>query len=142
MKTYQAKEGEVTRGWWVMDVAGLPLGRAAARIATVLRGKHKPEFTPHVDAGDFVVVINAEKVMLTGNKWSQKRYYRYTGYLGGLRETTAEKLRQAHPERLIHFAVKGMLPKNRLGRALQHKLKVYANADHPHQAQQPKPLEI
>lgn len=142
MKTYHAKAEDVTREWWVADLAGKSLGRAAARIATVIRGKHKPEFTPSVDVGDFVIVVNADKVQLTGRKLSAKMYYRYSGYFGGLKETTAERLLEKHPERLIQLAVRGMLPKNRLGRQLNRKLKVYTTPDHPHQAQQPKPLEI
>ncbi len=142
MKTYQAKTGEVPRKWWVVDLTDKPLGRAATKIAMVLRGKHKPQFTPHVDTGDFVVVVNADKVKLTGRKWAQKKYYRYSGYIGGLKEITAEKLREKHPERLIELAVKGMLPKNKLGRKMRRKLKVYASPEHPHRAQNPKPLEV
>ncbi len=142
MKTYQAKEADLAKQWWVIDAEGKPLGRVATRVATVLRGKHKPEFAPHMDAGDFVVVVNADKVALSGRKWAQKRYYRYSGYIGGLKEATASELRDKHPERLIKLAVKGMLPKTRLGRRQNRKLKVYASPNHPHQAQLPKTLEI
>ena len=130
------------RAWWVVDLEGETLGRAATRIAHVLRGKHKPSFTPHIDDGDFVVVINAEKVNLTGRKWEQKSYYRHTGYVGGIKETTAIEMRETHPDRVITKAVKGMLPRGPLGRAQLKKLKVYAGADHPHTAQQPKKLDL
>jgi large subunit ribosomal protein L13 len=137
-----AKESEVDRQWWVVDLDGKTLGRAATEIAKILRGKHKPIFTPHVDTGDFVVVINAEKIVLTGNKWQQKMYRWHSGYPSGLREMTAEKLHKIRPEELVRRAVKGMLPKNKLGRRLNTKLKVYAGAEHPHQAQMPQTLEI
>jgi large subunit ribosomal protein L13 len=126
--------------WWVVDAEGQILGRLASSIAARLRGKHNPLFTPHVDTGDSVVVINAEKIVLTGRKWDQKNYYRHSGYIGGLTTITAKKLREDRPEDLIRFAVKGMLPKNRLGRAMIKKLKVYAGDEHPHVAQQPEPL--
>ncbi len=142
MRTYSAKPGDVTREWWVLDLEGKVLGRAASQIARVLRGKHKPEFTPHVDVGDFVICVNADKVVLTGRKWSEKMYRRYSGYPGGLRSVPAERIRRRQPELLVRHAVRGMLPKNRLGRGLNRKLKVYTGPDHPHEAQQPKPLEF
>ena len=142
MRTYSAKPGEVPREWWVVDLEGKVLGRAASQIAQILRGKHKPEFTPHVDVGDFVVCVNADKVVLTGRKWSEKMYRRYSGYPGGLRSVPAERIRRRQPELLVRHAVRGMLPKNRLGRGLNRKLKVYTGPDHPHEAQQPKPLEF
>jgi large subunit ribosomal protein L13 len=140
MRTYSAKPGEVERNWYVVDAAGLTLGRLATRIAMVLRGKHKPTFTPHVDTGDFVVVVNASQVDLTGNKLDTKRYYRYSGFPGGLRATVARTLRADNPDRMIREAVKGMLPKNRLSEQLITKLKVYGAASHPHAAQNPSPL--
>lgn len=142
MATYMAKPGEVERQWYVIDAEDKTLGRLASRIAEILRGKHKPTYTPHIDTGDFVIVVNAEKVKLTGNKWKQKKYYRHSGYPGGLKETTYEKLVQKKPELIIEKAVKGMLPHNKLGRAMLKKLKVYAGPDHPHQAQQPEELEL
>ncbi len=142
MRTQFAKPGSVEQQWWVVDLEGKTLGRAATEIAKVLRGKHKPTFTPHVDTGDFVVVINAEKVVLTGKKWQTKMYRWHSGYPGGLREMNAESMREKQPEEMVRRAVKGMLPKNRLGRKLNTKLKVYAGADHPHAAQLPQPLEI
>lgn len=142
MSTQAAKKNEVQKSWFVVDLDGKVLGRAAAQIAHVLRGKHKAIFTPHVDTGDFVVVLNADKVKLTGNKLSAKTYYRHTGYPGGLRQITAAKLLETKPEELIKKAVKGMLPKNKLGRQMFKKLKVYTGATHPHAAQQPKPLDI
>ncbi len=142
MKTYSAKPNQVQQDWWVVDATDKPLGRLASEVAQILRGKNKPQFTPHVDTGDFVIVINAEKVALTGRKWEQKMYYHFTGYPGGIREANAAQLRDSKPEQIVYHAVKGMLPKNRLGRKLQHKLKVYATAEHPHEAQQPKNLEI
>lgn len=142
MKTYSAKKADIQREWFVVDAAGQNLGRLATRIATVLRGKHKPIFTPSMDTGDFVIVVNADKVAVTGRKLDQKMYYRYSGYPGGLTETSLRRMLQTHPTRVVEFAVRGMLPKNRLGRAMLKKLKVYAGDTHPHQAQQPKPLEI
>lgn len=142
MKTFSANPQTVTRGWYVVDAHDKVLGRLASRIAHYLRGKHKPEFTPHVDTGDFIVVINAEKVMVTGNKFNDKKYYRHTGYPGGIRETAYREMIQQHPERVIENAVRGMLPKNKLGRAMLSKLKVYSGSEHRHQAQQPKVLEI
>ena len=141
-KTRQLKkeEADAQRKWYVIDVAGKTLGRAATMIAHVLRGKHKPSYTPHVDSGDFVIVVNADKVELTGNKWTDKIYHDHTLFPGGIVRTPAEKLRAKHPEELIKRAVWGMLPKGPLGRRIYKKLKVYAGAAHPHAAQQPKPL--
>jgi large subunit ribosomal protein L13 len=136
--TYMAKPLEVERKWLVVDAAGQTLGRLASEVAALIRGKHKPEFTPHVDTGDFVVVINAEKIVLTGKKLQQKKYYRHSGYPGGLRTTTAQEMLNTKPERIIELAVYGMLPKNKLGSQMQTKLKVYAGAEHPHTAQQPE----
>jgi large subunit ribosomal protein L13 len=137
MNTASAKFDANTRKWIVVDAENQILGRLASQIAERLRGKHLPHFTPHVDSGDFVVVVNAEKVLLTGRKWDQKMYYRHSGYMGGLKSTTARKLNREHPDRMIRLAVWGMLPKNRLGRKLLKKLKVYSGAEHPHEAQQP-----
>lgn len=142
MKTYSAKEEEVTRDWHLLDARGKIVGRMATNIADLLRGKHKPIFTPHVDTGDFVVVVNAKDVMLTGNKFKQKTYWHHSGYPGGIKSITAEKLLEKKPEDVIRYAVKGMLPKNRLGRKMIKKLKIYAGNDHPHQAQNPVPPEI
>lgn len=142
MKTYSAKQADIKRDWYVVDAEGKTLGRLASEIALRLRGKHKPEYTPHVDTGDYIVVVNAEKVHVTGRKETDKVYYHHTGYIGGIKSITFEKLIQKAPERVIEFAVKGMLPKNRLGRAMFKKLKVYAGTEHRHAAQQPKPLEI
>jgi len=142
MKTFSAKPAEVTRDWYIIDAEGKTLGRMATEIARRLRGKHKPEYTPHVDTGDYIVVINAEKIHVTGNKMKQKTYYHHTGYIGNLKSITLEKLLQKAPTSVIEKAVKGMLPKNPLGRAMFKKLKVYAGAEHAHAAQQPKPLDI
>lgn len=142
MKTYSAKKSDIQREWFVVDAAGQNLGRLATRIATLLRGKHKPIFTPSMDTGDFVIVVNADKIAVTGRKLDQKMYYRYSGYPGGLTETSLRRMLEAHPTRVVEFAVRGMLPKNRLGRAMLKKLKVYAGATHPHEAQQPKPLDV
>ena len=142
MKTYSAKAETVERDWFLIDADGKTLGRLASEIARRLRGKHKPVYTPHVDTGDYIVVINAEKVRVTGNKAQDKMYYRHSGYMGGLKEINFEDLIQKAPERVIETAVKGMLPKNPLGRAMFRKLKVYAGAQHRHQAQQPQILEI
>lgn len=142
MTTYDAKKGEVDRSWFVVDAESKVLGRLATRVADVLRGKHKPIFTPYVDAGDFVVVINAEKVHLTGTKMENKKYYRHSGYPGGLKVTTPAELLRKNPEAIIMNAVKGMLPKTKLGRQQLKKLKVYAGKDHPHQAQQPNELKV
>jgi large subunit ribosomal protein L13 len=137
-KTFTPKSGDITRKWWVVDAAGKPLGRLATEVASLLRGKHKPIFSPHIDGGDFVIVINASEVEVTSRKSQQKIYYRYTGYPGGLREESFESLRERRPEAVIERAVQGMLPKNKLGRKMIGKLKVYAGADHPHQAQGPE----
>ncbi|MGO2414125.1 MULTISPECIES: 50S ribosomal protein L13 [Cobetia] len=142
MKTFTAKPQSVQRDWFVVDAAGKTLGRMATEIARRLRGKHKAEYTPHVDTGDYIVVINAEKVAVTGRKAEAKTYYRHTGYPGGLRSMTFNQMIDHKPERVIELAVKGMLPKGPLGRAMQSKLKVYAGAEHPHAAQQPQELNI
>mgnify|MGYP001124050717 CR=1 FL=1 len=142
MKTFSAKPESVTRDWFVVDAADKTLGRLATEIARRLRGKHKPEYTPHVDTGDSIVVINADKVKVTGNKEQDKMYHHHTGYVGHLKSVNLSKLRATHPERILEFAVKGMLPKNALGRAMFKKLKVYAGDKHSHAAQQPKALEI
>ena len=142
MKTVSTKPAEVTRDWYVVDAEGKTLGRLATEIARRLRGKHKPEFTPHVDTGDYIVVVNAEKVHVTGKKAQDKMYYRHTGYTGGVRSMSFEKMVDHAPERTIEFAVKGMLPKGPLGRAMYTKLKVYAGNEHPHQAQQPQELTL
>ncbi|BFM48021.1 50S ribosomal protein L13 [Marinomonas sp. THO17] len=142
MKTFTAKPAEVRRDWFVVDAEGKTLGRLATEIARRLRGKHKAEYTPHVDTGDYIVVINAEKVHVTGNKAAAKQYYRHTGYPGGLRSMNFEKLIDHAPERVLEIAVKGMLPKGPLGRAMHKKMKVYAGAEHPHAAQQPQELNI
>ena len=142
MKTYVPKLGEVQHDWWLVDAEGLTLGRLATHVATRLRGKHKPMFTPFLDTGDHVVVINAEKIVLTGNKLEAKMYRRHSGYPGGLKEITAGKLLAQHPDRVIKFAIKGMLPKGPLGRKMFGKLKVYAGPEHPHAAQKPHPMEI
>lgn len=140
MRTYSAKPGEVSREWYVVDAAGMTLGRLATRVATVLRGKHKVQFTPHVDTGDFVVVVNANLINLTGRKVDQKFYHRYSGYPGGLTSLPARQVREEDPDRMVRQAVKGMLPKNRLSRQIIKKLKVYGGPDHPHTAQDPQPL--
>ncbi|MBL7204851.1 MAG: 50S ribosomal protein L13 [Desulfobacteraceae bacterium] len=142
MKTFVAKEKEVKKNWYLVDAKNKILGRLATQIAMRLRGKHKPIFTPHADTGDFIVVINAEKVSLTGKKWDKKIYYRHSGYIGGLKEISAKKLLEKKPEDVLRFAVKGMLPKNSLGRRQLKKLKIYVGSDHPHQAQQLEALEI
>jgi large subunit ribosomal protein L13 len=142
VRTFTAKTAEVEREWYVVDAENQTLGRLAARIAPILRGKHKPIYTPHMDCGDFVIVINADKVRVTGRKLDQKFYYRYSGYPGGIRSISLRDQLAKHPERVLEAAVKGMLPKNSLGRQMFKKLKVYAGGDHPHQAQQPKPLEF
>jgi large subunit ribosomal protein L13 len=142
MKTYSAKAEEIVRSWFLVDAQGKVLGRLATQIAARLRGKHKPEFTPHVDTGDFIVVVNAAKIRVTGRKAERKVYHRHTGYPGGIRTTTFEDLQAKHPTRALEHAVKGMLPKGPLGYAMLRKLKVYANDKHPHDAQQPKALEI
>ena len=142
MKTFTAKPAEVRRDWFVVDAEGKTLGRLATEIARRLRGKHKAEYTPHVDTGDYIVVVNAEKVHVTGNKRAAKQYYRHTGYPGGLRSMNFEKLIDHAPERVLELAVKGMLPKGPLGRAMHKKMKVYAGTEHPHAAQQPQELNI
>jgi large subunit ribosomal protein L13 len=142
MKTFTAKPAEVEHEWWVVDAEGQTLGRLATRIATILRGKHKPIYTPHVDTGDFVIVINAEKIQVTGDKLDSKVYYRHSGYPGGLKERTLREQLDRHPDRPITAAVKGMLPKNSLGRSMIKKLKVYAGPEHPHAAQKPRKLEL
>ena len=142
MKTFTAKNETVQRDWFVVDAAGQTLGRLATEIARRLRGKHKPEYTPHVDTGDYIVVINAEKIHVTGNKLKDKMYHRFTGYIGNLKTESLEQALERHPERVIETAVKGMLPKNPLGRDMYRKLKVYKGASHPHAAQQPQVLDI
>jgi len=142
MTTYTAKTGEVEQGWVLVDARDKVLGRLASQIASRLRGKHKPEYTPHVDTGDYVVVVNAAKLRVTGRKAERKTYFRHSGYPGGIRQTNFAKLQAARPERVLQKAVKGMLPKGPLGYAMMKKLKVYAGETHPHSAQQPKPLEI
>ncbi|WP_223787914.1 50S ribosomal protein L13 [Marinicella meishanensis] len=142
MKTFSAKAEEINREWFLIDAEGKTLGRMASEIALRLRGKHKPEFTPHVDTGDYIVVVNAEKLVVTGNKLNDKMYHHHTGYVGNLKSINLKDLLQKHPERVIEKAVKGMLPKNSLGRQMYRKLKVYAGPSHPHEAQEPKALEI
>ena len=142
MKTISAKPGSVERRWHLVDLEGKVVGRAATQIATILRGKNKPEFTPHIDTGDFVIAVNADKVVFTGRKWNQKKYYHHTGFMGGIKETTAGDLLKQKPEEVIRLAVKRMLPKSQLGQNLMSKFKVYAGPDHPHAAQQPQPLEL
>ncbi|KAF2955816.1 50S ribosomal protein L13 [Marinitoga sp. 38H-ov] len=141
-KSYLAKNEEVERKWYVVDATGMSLGRLASQVAKVLQGKHKPTYTPHVDTGDYVIVINAEKIVLTGKKLTQKKYYRHTGYPGGIKEQTAKEILEKYPERLIEKAVKGMLPKTTLGRHMFKKLKVYSGSNHPHEAQKPEKLEL
>ncbi len=142
MKTVSMREQDVERAWWLVDAQDKTLGRLATEVASRLRGKHKPEFTPHVDTGDYIVVVNAEKIRVTGNKEKAKMYWRHTEYPGGIRSTSVEAMREKHPERIIEFAVKGMLPKGPLGRTMFRKLKVYAGQEHPHAAQQPQALEL
>ncbi len=141
MKTYSQKKSEVQRDWYVIDASGLVLGRLATQIATLLRGKHKPTYTPSMDGGDFVVVINAEKVRVTGHKAEQKMYYRHTGYPGGLRQMTYKEMMQKHPDRILRLAVRRMMPKTRMGRKQMIKLRIYAGPHHPHAAQQPRVYE-
>ena len=142
MKTYYAKPNEVAREWLLIDAQDQVLGRVASKAAHILRGKHKTTYTPHVDTGDFVVIINADKIRVTGKKLTDKEYYRHSGYPGGLKCETFEEAMEKHPERVIEHAVKGMLPKNTLGRAMAKKLKVYAGAEHPHMAQQPREIKM
>jgi len=140
MKTFSARPADIKRDWYVVDASNQILGRLASEIARRLRGKHKPEYTPHMDTGDYIIVVNAEKIQVTGRKRTDKVYYHHTGYIGHMKSITFEKLLQKAPERIIERAVKGMLPKNPLGRAMFRKLKVYAGPEHKHEAQQPKPL--
>jgi len=142
MKTFYTPVNEIDRKWYVVDADGKVLGRIATEIARYLRGKHKPTFCNFQDNGDFIVVVNAKKIHLTGKKWDDKTYYRHTGFMGGIKSQTAKEVREKKPEELIRMAVKGMLPKNKLGRAQLKKLKIYAGSDHPHQAQQPENLDI
>lgn len=142
MRTYTTKPEDIKREWFVIDATGMTLGRLATQIATVLKGKHKPIYSPHMDTGDFVIVVNAHKVRVTGRKLDQKFYYRHSGYPGGLKEISLRDQLDRHPDRVIRFAVRGMLPKNRLGRQMIKKLKVYATPGHPHEAQQPKALAM
>jgi large subunit ribosomal protein L13 len=142
VRTYSPKGNDITRQWHVIDASDVVLGRLASQAAVLLRGKHKPIFAPHVDTGDFVIVINADKVALSGNKLEQKRAYRHSGYPGGMRSRSYGELMEKHPERVVEKAIRGMLPKNSLGRQTLRKLKVYAGPNHPHQAQQPVPFEI
>ncbi|MBS0214273.1 MAG: 50S ribosomal protein L13 [Proteobacteria bacterium] len=142
MKTFSAKADNVQQDWYVVDAEGQTLGRLCVELAHRLRGKHKPTYTPHMDTGDYLVVINAEKIVVTGNKLLDKKYHRFTGYIGNLKTETLGQALERHPERVIEIAVKGMLPKNPLGRAMYRKLKVYAGSEHPHAAQQPKPLSF
>ena len=137
MKTFSAKPGQIEQGWYVVDLAGQHVGRAAATVASILRGKHRPIYTPHVDTGEFVIVINADKLVLTGKKLEKKMYYRHTGYVGGIKEVSAQKLMATKPEDLFKIAVKGMLPQNSLGRHMLSKLKIYSGSEHPHAAQNP-----
>ena len=140
--TYSAKQSDIIQKWYVVDAAGMVLGRLASQVASRLRGKHNPLFTPHVDCGDSVIVVNADKIVLTGRKWDQKMYHRHSGYTGGLKSITAKKLLEKRAEDLVRFAVKGMLPKNRLGSKILKKLKVYTGGSHPHEAQQPQDLSL
>jgi len=142
MSTWTVRPGDIQRKWYIVDASDFILGRLATRIATVLRGKHRPQYTPHADCGDHVIVINAEKIRVTGNKENDKVYYRHSGYAGGLKSITLEKQREKHPERIIEAAVKGMMPKGPLGRSMLKKLKVYAGGDHPHTAQQPEAMKL
>jgi len=142
VKTYTVKAAEIKQEWFVVDAEGKTLGRLASEIAQILRGKHKPTYSPHLDCGDFVIVVNADKIHVTGQKLDKKIYYRHSGYPGGLKEVSLRRQLEKHPDRVITAAVKGMLPKNRLGRRMIKKLKVYAAPTHPHEAQQPKPLEL
>jgi len=141
-KTFTPRPSDIDRAWWVVDAEGVPLGRLASEVAQILRGKHKPTFAPHMDMGDFVIIVNAEKVAVTGSKAEQKLYHRHSGFPGGLRTQTFEQMRETFPERIIEQAVRGMLPKNRLGRKMLGKLKVHAGPDHPHAPQKPQPLEF
>lgn len=141
-KTYSPKPADIERSWWVVDAAGLPLGRLASEVAQILRGKHKPTYAPHMDTGDHVIVVNAARVAVTSEKGQQKIYYRHSGYPGGIKAETFEALKERRPEAIVERAVRGMLPKNKLGRQMARKLKVYAGPEHPHQAQDPSRLEL
>jgi len=142
VKTYAVKAGEIERHWYVVDAQGKTLGRLATQVARILRGKHKPVFSPHLDTGDYVIIINADKILVTGKKLNAKRYYSYSGYLGGLKSVVLSEQLEKHPDRVLVHAIRGMLPKNRLGHAMLKKLKVYAGNKHPHAAQRPQPLEL
>jgi len=142
MKTYTPKADDIERHWWVVDAEGTPLGRLATEVARILRGKHKPMYTPHLDTGDNVVVVNAEKIRLTGRKAEQKTYFRHSGWMGGEKHIPFKRMIETYPERVIELAVKGMLPKNKLGRQMRSKLRVYAGSEHPHGSQHPEPLEL
>ena len=141
-KTYTARPAEIKHDWWIVDAEGQTLGRLASKIASILRGKHKPTYTPNLDTGDFVIIVNAEKIQVTGNKEREKTYYRHSRYPGGIHGITLQDQRRQHPERILEDAIRGMLPKNSLGRHMFMKLKVYAGPTHPHQAQKPQPLEL
>jgi large subunit ribosomal protein L13 len=141
-KTFTPRPADIDRSWWLVDAAGLPLGRVASEVARILRGKHKPKFAPHIDMGDFVVVVNAEQVAVTGAKEDDKSYFRHSGYPGGISQRSFRELLDTHPERVVEKAVRGMLPRNRLGRAMGRKLRVYAGPDHPHGGQDPQPLSF
>jgi len=141
-KTFSPKPGDITRAWWLVDATDLPLGRLASEVAIILRGKHKPTYAPHVDGGDFVVIVQAERVAVTSDKSQQKIYYRHSGYPGGIKAETFESLRQRRPEAIIERAVRGMLPKTKLGRQMARKLRVYAGPDHPHASQDPQALQL
>lgn len=142
MKTHIPRAGEIDRKWWLIDATDKPLGRLATELARILRGKHKPIYTPHLDTGDYVVVVNAERVRLTGNKADQKTYFRHSGYIGGDKHVPFKRMIATHPERVLELAIKGMLPKNALGREMRKKLKVYAGEDHPHHGQDPQPITL
>ena len=142
MKTHTPKASEIERSWWLVDATDKTLGRLATELARILRGKHKPIYTPHLDTGDYIVILNAENIRLTGSKADKKTYFRHSGYIGGEKQIPFRRMLETHPERIIELAVKGMLPKNILGRAMRKKLKVYAGSEHPHQGQNPQPLEI
>ncbi len=140
--TYATTPSVIERGWWVIDAQGMTLGRLASRVAPILRGKHKPYFTPHLDTGDYVIIVNAEKIHVTGKRMDQKIYYRHSGYPGGLKKMTLREMMKRRPTRALKLAIKGMLPKGPLGRQMMTKLRIYAGAEHPHQAQQPQALDI
>lgn len=142
MKSYMPKPNEIERKWYIVDAEGMVLGRLASELAMILEGKRKPIYTPHIDTGDYVIVINAEKIELTGNKWNQKKHYYHTGYPGGLKEVPYKEMLEKHPERILRLAVKGMLPKNSLGRQMIKKLRIFEGTEHPHEAQQPIELKL